>query len=74
MMKYLTYTWYLVQTFKSASPAYCKTPATSFDFVWPIDQPGRNKKPYRQIKYKNCIALLQPIDTEPRIRRGRLGT
>ena len=40
-----TYTWYLVQTLKSASPTYCKTPATSFDFAWSIDQPGRNKKP-----------------------------
>ena len=29
---------------ESASPASCKTPATSIDSIWPNNQPRRNKK------------------------------
>ena len=39
MTKYSTYTWHLIQALESASPASCKTPATSIDFVHLNNQP-----------------------------------
>ena len=74
-MIYLTYTWDLVQALESASPASCKAPATSIDSICPNNHPRRNKKSWKRIKLPtNRIILPRPMYTEPRAKRGRLGT
>ena len=75
MMKYSAYTWNLVQALESASTASCKTPATFIDFIRPDNQPEKSKEPRNQIQLAaNRIVLLWSTHTEPRAKRGRLGT
>ena len=48
-----------MQALKSASPASCKTPATSIDRKHPNKQKGRNKESRNKIKLQtNRIELL----------------
>ena len=44
MMLYSTHTWDLVWTLESASPAFCKTPATSINSIHPNNHPRRKKR------------------------------
>ena len=75
MMKYLTYTWDLVRGFESAFPAYCKISATFIDSMCPNNQPEKSKEPRNEIQLPtNCIVLPWSTYTEPRAKRGRLGT
>ena len=75
MMKKSTYTLDLVRALESASHASCKTPATFIDSIRPNNQPGKNKKSRNEIELSvNCIVLPWPTYTEPRAKRGRLGT
>ena len=75
MMKKSTYTWDLVRALESASPASCKTPATLIDSIHPKDQPGKNKESRNEIQLSaNCTILPWLTYTEPRAKRGRLGT
>ena len=75
MMKLSTYTWDLVRALESASPASCKTPATFIDSIRPNNQPGKNKESRNEIQLSaNRIVLPWPTYTEPRAKRGRLGT
>ena len=63
-----------------ASPASCKTPATSIDSFCPNNHLGRNKKSWKKIKFPtNCIILpwatyakarLREVDLEPSPKRG----
>ena len=68
MMKYSTCTWDLVWTLESASPAYCKTPATFIDSIHPSNilkvnksiSFGTNSK--TKVSKKNlarCLTLCQ---------------
>ena len=67
--------WDLVRALESASPASCKTPATYIDSICPNSQPGKNKEPRNEIQLSaNRIVLPWPTYTEPRAKRGRLGT
>ena len=50
MMKYLTYTWDLVQALESASPASCRTLATLIDFI-PPKQLTRKKGKNPEIRF-----------------------
>ena len=75
MMKESAYTWDLVRALESASPASCKTPATFIDFICPNNQRGKNKESRNEIQLSaNRIALPWPTYTEPRAKRGGLGT
>ena len=75
MMKYSTYTWDLVRAFESASPASCKRPATFIDSICPKNQPEKSKEPRNDIQLPtNCIALPWCTYTEPRAKRGGLGS
>ena len=71
---------YLVWALESASPASCKTPATSIDSICPNKHP-RNKHKFLKKKKKkkiklptNHIVLSWAMYREPRATRGRLGT
>ena len=65
MILYSTHTCDLVQTLESASPASCKTPATSIDPIPPNSHPGR-KKSWKKIRLqRNSIVLPWPRYTEP---------
>ena len=76
MMKKSTYTWDLVRALESASPASCKTPATFTYSICPNNQQGKkNKESRNEIQLPtNRIVLPWPTYTEPRAKRGRLGT
>ena len=76
MMKQSIYTWDLVRPLESASPASCKTPATFIDSIHPNNQAGKkNKESRNEIQLPtNRIVLPWPMYTEPRAKRGRLGT
>ena len=70
MMLYLTHIWDLVWALESASPASCKTPATSIDSIHRNNHLKRNKKSRKKIKLPtNHIVLPQPTHTEPRGKR-----
>ena len=43
MMKYLTYTWDMVQALESASHASCKTPVALIDSICPNNLPEKAK-------------------------------
>ena len=71
MMLYSIHTWDLVQALVSASPASCKTPATSIDSICPNNHLRRNKNSWKKIKLPtNCIVLPWPTYTEPSPKRG----
>ena len=80
MVLYLTHTWDLVQALESASPASCKTPATSIDSICPNNHLRRNKKSRKKIKQEQvvsyCLGLctqnpgLREVDLEPSPKRG----
>ena len=75
MMKYSTYTWDLVQALESPSPASSTTPATFIDSIRPRNYPGKSKEPRNEIQLPtNHIVLPWSTYTEPRGKRGRLGT
>ena len=85
MMKYPTYTWDLVQALESASSVSCKTPATFLDFpsTQTINQeetiiPGKRSNPNKSyhiaLAYVHRTPLVWPMYTEPRAKKGRLGT
>ena len=75
MMKYLTYTWDLVQALEPACPASCKTPATFIDSICPKNQPGKNNEFRNKLQLPtNGMVLPWATYTEPRAKRSRLGT
>ena len=75
---------YLVRALESASPASCKTPATSIDSICPNKHPRRNRKFWKKKKKKSnfqqiilyCLGLctenlgLREVDLEPSLNRG----
>ena len=68
-------TWDLVRALESASPASCKTPATFIDSIHPNNQSRKSKESRNEIKLPiNRIIWPWPTYTEPRAKRGRLGT
>ena len=79
MMKYSTYTWDLVRTLESASPASCKTPATFIDTIRPNKKPEKTKNPEMRFDFQQivsyCLGLrtqnpgLREVDLEPRPKR-----
>ena len=75
MMIYSTYTWDLVQALESASLASCKTPATFIDSILPNIEPEKSRESRNEIQLPtNRTALPWSSYTEPRAKRGRLGT
>ena len=75
MMKYLNYTWDLLQALESASPDSCKTPATFIDSIRPNNLPEKSKEPRNEIQLlRNHIILPWPRNTKPRAKRWILGT
>ena len=75
MMPHSTYIWDLAWALESASPAFCKTLATFIDSNSPSNQPGKRKESRNEIQLQtNHIVLPWPAYTEPRAKRGRLGT
>ena len=77
MMLYSTDTWDLVWALESASPASCKTPATSIDSIHPNNHPRRNKRFRKNTKLISyCLGLctqnpgLREVDLEPSPKRG----
>ena len=81
MMKYSTYTWYLVRALESASPASCKTLATFIDF--PSAQIVNQKKAKNPEIRLNCQQIvsycldlrtqnpeLREVDLEPSPKKG----
>ena len=64
-----------MRALESASPASSKTLATFIDSIRPNKQPGKNKESRNEIELSaNRIVLPWPTYTEPRAKRGRLGT
>ena len=55
---YSTHTWDLVQVLESASPASCKTPATSIDSIHRNNHPRRNKKSWRDQTTSKLYCIL----------------
>ena len=75
MMKYSIDTWDLVRALESASPASCMTPAAFIDSIRPNNYPEKSKEPRNEIQLPtNRIILPWSTYTEPRAKRGRLGT
>ena len=69
------YTWDLVQALESTFPASCKTLAVFIDPIHPNNQPEKSKEPGNYIQLPtNHIVLPWSTYTEPRAKRGRLGT
>ena len=74
MMKYLTCIWDMLWVLKSAYLASYKRPATSFDSIHPNNQPGIQKS-RNEIQLPTISnTLSQPMYTEPKAKRCRLGT
>ena len=74
-MKYSTYTWDMVLAIESASPAYCKTPPRFIKSIPPNKYPEKKKSPRIEIQLPvNRIILPRPMYTQPRAKKGRLGT
>ena len=74
-MKYSTYTWDMVLAPESASPASCKTPPTFINSIRTNKEPEKHKEPRNDIQLlANRVVLPWPMYTEPRAKRGRLGT
>ena len=75
-----THTWDLVRALESASPASCKTPATSIDSIRPNnhleDQKNPEKRSNTQQIISYCLGLhtqnpgLREVDWEPKPERG----
>ena len=74
-MTFSTYTWDLVGALESASASSCKKPLTYIDYICPNNQPEIRKESRNEIQLPtNRITLPWPIYSEPRAKRGRLGT
>ena len=68
-------TWDLVWTLESTFPASCKITATFIDSIHPNNQPSKNKESRNEIQLPaNSIVLPWPKYTDPRVKRGELGT
>ena len=62
-------------TLESASSASCKTPATFLISSPQTINQEKNKESRNEIQLPtNCFVLTWPTYTEPRAKRGRLGT
>ena len=54
---------------ESASPAFCKTPATFIDPIWQNNLPEKNKESKNEIQLPtNRVVLPWPTYTEPRAK------
>ena len=75
-----THTWDLVWALESASPASCKTPATSIDSIRPNNHLEETKNPEKRSNIQQilsyCLGLrtqnprLREVDLEPSRKRG----
>ena len=75
MIKYSTYTWDLLRALESVSPVSCKTPATFTDSIRQNNKLEKGKGPRNETQLPtNRIVLPWSTYTEPRAKRGRLGT
>ena len=63
-MKYLTYTWGLVQALESAFPASWKAPVTSMDSIRPKINQEETKKYFKKSTSKQMVSFCFALATE----------
>ena len=64
MMKYSTYTWDLVRTLDSASPASCKTPATFINSIRPNKKSEKIKNPEMRFNFQQIVSYCLGLRTQ----------
>ena len=74
MMENSTYTWDLVRTLESAYSVSCKTPTTSNGSSTQTINQEEAQSPKNAQLQTNRIVLSWTTYTQPRAKRGRLGT
>ena len=67
MMLYSTHTWDLVQALESASPASCKTAATSVASIRPNNHTRRNKRFRKKTKLPTNHIVLPQLVSQSKI-------